>query len=163
MKIINLFYYSQDSESYVLNSEGKLDYRLGAVSTSKALPAPIEVEKTDNCIKFYTDEDALPPFNWLFAIPYSNPCEYIWYIIPEEFEKGYVRIGVQSSFTCLKEIIDDTIAFGVYAWVKGLTRSDIEDMYPDEDYAKGYIEDPHIIDQYLPENLAKEHNIERIF
>lgn len=96
----------------------------------------------------------------------STGSSYIEYVVGETFsevESPLICMAKGEGFNVAKAIESKVAQFGVYAWVKGLTQSDIEVMYPDKDYAKAYLENVHIIDRYLPENLAKEYHIEGIF
>ena len=114
-------------------------------------------------IRLTVHDESILPFNKLLNL---TGLSYIEYVVGETFsevESPLICMGKGEGFNVAKSIESKVAQFGVYAWVKGLTQSDIEAMYPDKDYAKAYLKNVHIIDRYLPENLAKEYNIKGVF
>lgn len=114
-------------------------------------------------VRLTVHDESILPFNKLLNL---TGLPYIEYVVGETFsevESPLICISVGEGFNVAKAIESKVAQFGVYAWVKGLTQYDIQAMYPDKDYAKAYLEDVHIIDRYLPENLAKEYHIDGIF
>lgn len=114
-------------------------------------------------IRLTIHDKSILPFNKLLNL---TGLAYIEYVVGETFseaESPLICMDKGEGFNVVKAIESKVAQFGVYAWARGLTKSDIEAMYPDKDYAKAYLENVHIIDRYLPENLAKEYHIEGVF
>jgi hypothetical protein len=114
-------------------------------------------------IRLTIHEGSILPFNKLLNL---TGLSYIEYVVGETFsevESPLICMSTGEGFNVVKAIESRVAQFGLYAWVKGLTQSDIKAMYPDKEYAKAYLENVHIIDRYLPENLVKEYHIEGIF
>lgn len=114
-------------------------------------------------IRLTLHDESIIPFNNLLNLAGLSFIEYVVGETFSETESPSICMDIGYGFNGTKAIESKVAQFGVYAWVKGLTKSDIEVMYPDKDYAKAYLENVHIIDKYLPENLAKEYHIEGVF
>lgn len=115
-------------------------------------------------IRLTIHDESIIPFNELLNL---SGLPHIAYVVGETFsevESPLIFMAKGKGFKATITLKPKKVAwFGVYAWVKGLTQSDIEAMYPDKDYAKAYLENVHIIDRYLPENLVKEYHIGGVF
>lgn len=150
----NLLYVPSCILEYILDENNKLNFSKFIGGDDKVHPYPVEVH--DNYIRFKSSDENPIPFAWGSHL--TCWCDYILYQAPEEFDPKGIHVIVACGNKFYSYPIRDRpdhVAFGVYAMIKGLTKEDIEYLYPDDIFALKYLEDPRVKNRWLPETIAK--------